>query len=522
MIWNGAFGALALTLALLAFASSAWAEARSLTELTAEEVADRCRNDLRALAVYRDGLRSVLVFVHEQPGLFPKAKLKEARMLSRQDRERVLSTWRSLLDYTLALDSLGRHHSEFHKLKYKPQRDYSFLVNYGVFLAQYRFAMDFIEVAENDPGLHTVLNDPVPELGLPEGTYARYKFRFLNVARATEFTALNVIDRFYGHAEAPETRAAIEEDRKEIWKMGRGRGELLTLKNGLRIVQDTTFAAWFPVQAGVAEWMGDTKVWRKSRSLITPAQIEGMVPLLRPGDVLLTRREWYLSNIGLPGFWPHAALFVGTPEERRRFLEDARVKAWVTEQGPEGGDFEALLRDRYPESYALSLKPQEEGHPPRVLEAISEGVSFTTIEHSADADCLAVLRPRLPEEEKALAIFRAFHYSGRPYDFNFDFMTDARLVCSELVYKSYEPVHGTTGLRLPLLDVLGRKTTPPNEIVRQFDLQFDTPEQQFDLILYLDGYEREGRAVAASLAEFRQSWRRPKWQIFIQGRPPEE
>ncbi len=73
---------------------------------------------------------------------------------------------------------------------------------------------------------------------------------------------------------------------------------------------------------------------------------------------------------------------------------------------------------------------------------MSEGVIFTTLEHSADCDSLAALRPRLPRREKAQAILRAFHYAGRPYDFNFDFGTDAELVCTELIYKAYEPAGG--------------------------------------------------------------------------------
>lgn len=59
---------------------------------------------------------------------------------------------------------------------------------------------------------------------------------------------------------------------------------------------------------------------------------------------------------------------------------------------------------------------------------MSEGVVFTSLEHSAPADALAVLRPRLPARGKAAALVRAFGYAGRPYDYDFDFQTDAALV----------------------------------------------------------------------------------------------
>ena len=495
------------------------ADAQALTQLSKTALRERCQSDLKALDIYRGGLKRAIEFVNEQDKLFPKQKLKKARLLQRDDKEVVLATWRSLLDYNLALESVRRYHSDFSKIEHKRERNLSFLVCYGAFLAQYRFAMGFINVAENDPGLDTLLNEPVAEIGLPEGAYAKYKFRFLNVAIATQFGAMNVVNKFYGAAGPARTRREIEEDKKAIWKMGKGRGELLTLKNGLRIVRRAGFDVWFPVQAGVTQWMGDTKVWRKGRSLVAEQQIEALPDVLRPGDVMLTRHEWYLSNVGLPGFWPHTALYVGTADERRKSLAGPEVEQWVRQQGRADGNLEGLLRDRYPEAYEVSLKPREGGHVPRVLEAIAEGVAFTAIEETADADSFAVLRPRLPATEIAQAIVRAFHYSGRPYDFNFDFLTDAKLVCSELVYKSYEPSAGMKGLRLPLEEVMGHKVTPPNAFARQFDEQLGTPEQQFDFVMFLDGNEKDGKADEVGVESFRKSWPRPKWHIFVQGDP---
>ena len=72
------------------------------------------------------------------------------------------------------------------------------------------------------PALLPLLDEPVPELGLPRGTYGRVRARFLNALRGTEFAALDLVDE--------ETRAAspltalIAEDRAAIWRYGRGRG----------------------------------------------------------------------------------------------------------------------------------------------------------------------------------------------------------------------------------------------------------------------------------------------------------
>jgi uncharacterized protein YycO len=228
----------------------------------------------------------------------------------------------------------------------------------------------------------------------------------------------------------------------------------------------------------------------------------------------LERRDWYLSNVGLPGYWPHAALYIGTMRERGEYFSDPAVQTWVRSQGGASGDFNALLHERYPAAFTNCARLQEDDHFVRVIEAISEGVTFTSLEHSADCDALAVLRPKLSKVEKAQAILRAFHYFGRPYDFNFDFSTDAELVCTELVYKAYEPANGFTGLKLPTVTMLGRQVTPANEFVKQFDAQAAAGVEQFELVAFLDGYERTKSARHSSLADFRASWQRPKWHVL--------
>jgi len=494
------------------------AEPTPLHKLRRDELTARIASDARAVEIHRRGLGRALNFIHAHPELFPAQPVTAATLPTREQREQIWTTWKSLLDYHLALDSLARHHAAFYRLPTSVAREDSFAVGNAAFLAQYRHALAFIARAENNRELDKILNDPVPELGLPGDGYARFKFRFLNVAIASEFAARQAVGKTIGPGRFAALTQAAKEDADAIWRAGKGQGEALTAKNALKIVQDAGQSAWLPIQAGVSEWMGDTKVYRPERSLISGKQIEQLRARLLPGDVLLERREWYLSNIGLPGYWPHAALYIGTPAERRKFFDDAEVRQWVAAQGRADGDFEALLAQRYPAAYAASQRPQEHQYLPRVIEAISEGVSLTTLEHSADCDALAALRPRLAKPERALAILRAFHYHGRPYDFDFDFATDSELVCTELVFKAYEPSGALRGLNLPLVEMLGRKVMPANEVVRQLDEQWGTARQQFDLVAFLDGHERKG-AVERGEAELRASWRRPKWHILTQDLP---
>jgi len=484
----------------------------------------RYTNDVRAFLQSRLGLQKTLQYMDTRPDLFPQKKATDSQDVNRQQRLTIWQTWQSFLDYMLTVDSLGQFYasSSAEDDQDPAQQKRHFKLAYAAFLANYRYALDFISRSENNPALHVVLNEPVTEIGLPRGTYSQLKLRYLNIIRGGQFAVLATRDQFLGLTEDKSLQDAIDSDKEQIWlAVKQGRAPYLTALNGAQIIADGVFTVWFPVQKGVSEWMGDVKVLRTGRSLISDKQIEALKPRLQPGDILLERREWYLSNIGLPGYWPHAALYIGTEEQRRDYFNDPAVKQWVAQQNAAIPDLNGLLKHKYPQAYELSQQPQEQAHQVRLLEAISEGVSFTTLEHSASADALVVLRPRLSKKEKAVALVRAFHFSGRPYDFNFDFLTDASLVCTELIYKAYEPGEGIDkGLRLPLVDILGRKATPANEIARQFDETYATAQQQFDFVLFLDGHESSNKAVESSLAEFRASWRRPKWHILTQKEQP--
>lgn len=506
---------IAAMLALPAFAQ------HSLFELSPQARRQRQTQDLEAVARYRSGLEDAVRYARAHPEIFAPATSGKPQLLPAAEREAVRRMWQRVLDYYLALDSARRFHGDFAAIRDRDDRRRSFAVTRAAFMAGYSNALALIDAFRGNPDLDLLLNEAMPELGLSASSYDRFRFRFLNVAMAAEFAALEMSRKAFvlrrgGAEDAAE--AAAGRDAAAILDAGKGRGQAMTLANGVDVARKAAHAAWFPAQAGVAEWMGDVKVYRPRRSLISAQQIAALGPQLEPGDILLTRREWYLSNIGLPGFWPHAAIYIGTAQERARYFADPEVQAWVHALGEPSGSFEQLLRARYPKMHAAGTALQEHERLPRVLEAISEGVSFTTLEHAADADSLAVLRPRRPKLEKAIALLRAWGYAGRPYDFDFDFRTDAALVCTELVFKAYEPATGMRGLELPLIDIMGRRATPANEIVRQFDAQYGTAVQQSDLILFLDGQERRRSAQPASLEGFRQSWQRPKWHVLTQER----
>jgi hypothetical protein len=140
----------------------------------------------------------------------------------------------------------------------------------------------------------------------------------------------------------------------------------------------------------------------------------------------------------------------------------------------------------------LLLGTDHRGHQIAVIEALAEGVIFNSLEESLHADYAAVLRPRLDEPSIARAIVNAFRHQGKPYDFEFDFFTSDKLVCTELIYRAFEDL-----IHFDLVRVAGRDTLPAMEIVRKFAAERTSPQRELDFVLFLDADPERGVAFLA-------------------------
>ncbi|MCL1911366.1 MAG: hypothetical protein FWG13_04090 [Leptospirales bacterium] len=474
------------------------------------------KNDAAVILKSRRGMETAIAYMSTRPDLFTSRASEKVSVLTSKQSQEVRDLWARFLDYQLMLDVTWDRLRIKQPVVLKPKDEKSFVTAYAVFLARYKYALDFISLVDYDKTLRIVLNEPVAELGLPKRSYANFKFRFLNVAVAAEFASLSAAYKMHiKDNPAPELSDAIRKDEASIWQAGKEDGILNTIRNAGEITQSAAASLLFPVQKGVSEWMGDTRVLYGQKYLIAADQIPLIEQRILPGDILLERREWFLSNIGLPGFWPHAALCVGTEAERAKFFDVPEVRDWVISQGIKDGKFESLLKKRCPAAQKANQGKDESGHSLRIIEAVSEGVVFSSVSHSADADSAAVLRPNLSRLEIAMALLKAFGYYGMPYDFDFDFRTSNALVCSELVYKSYSPDAGQKGLDFPLTTIIGRPVLTPNNLIRYFDETYDKKDRPLDFVLFLDGNIKTGRAKEGDVKSLRNSWKRPKWHILV-------
>src|SRR5688500_16503782 len=240
--------------------------------------------------------------------------------------------------------------------------------------------------------------------------------------------------------------------------------------------------------------MGNTLIVKPTPSS-RHQQEKAMQAQLQPGDILLERRNWYASNAFLPGFWPHAAIYIGT-------ADDLVKLGLVAPRGSEGFRSDNPAVQQRLDEY---LAPAHDGEPHTVLEAVSEGVIFNSLTESMGADYVAVLRPRLPDAQKAQAIAKAFAHVGKPYDFEFDFFSSDKLVCTELVYRSYEGL-----IRFDLVKIMGRDTLPAMEICKKFAGERARDDRQLDFVMFLDAVPQQGTAKLATVDDFIASGHRPR------------
>jgi len=201
---------------------------------------------------------------------------------------------------------------------------------------------------------------------------------------------------------------------------------------------------------------------------------------------------------GIPGFWPHVALYVGTPGEIDACFGDLGFQPLET------------IKALYPDAFKALGKTDKNGFPARVIEAIRPGVVFQSLETSARCDYLGVIRPNLSKAEKFKALLAAFSHYGKAYDLNFDFTTDNALVCSELVYKAYKAA-GELPLEPEIIN--GRRLLPPNRLAEQAVAEMGD-NRAFFFVLFLDAVEKSDTVVERDEDTFKASWERPKWDVM--------
>lgn len=419
-----------------------------------------------------------------------------------KDSQQALKT--SWDDFVLAVvlsEDITERYKYFHRLEGEQQKK-AFVITYSLYLRKQAYIHKILNYADKNPLVSKVLNEEINLLGR-QNVFRAMSLRFYNPKTIIRINLGRVYLQLVGngsveaytilHAKAIESYTYLANNLEK------------TFGNSSHVVQDgiehNVFENWLPLQKNIANVMGNIRFTDRYKGFITQPQIKSMQQEMQPGDIMVQRRNWYLSNVGIPGFWAHAALYTGTLSEMNDFFQDL-----FPYQGYE--TFEDYLKALYPDIYQQYQQTDEEGYAFSVIEAVAPGVVLTSIEQSADADFVGVLRPNISKEEVLKGLIESYAHAGKPYDYNFDFDTNDALVCSELVYKSYQDV-----LQLETQLLNGRTLLPPVDLVQKYDRERETESPDLSFVYFLKGEEVQERAVVSDEETFYGSWKWPKFSF---------
>jgi len=401
-----------------------------------------------------------------------------------------------IVDHIIILEQFMEEYKYFYQInviKEPELNQKAFLIAYSAYIAKYKMIFDLTREVGSNTYIETLLNEEIYGI---ENTYYAMKNRYNHPYTVVR---INSGRAYLESFKTEEPLAMYSIDAYSYLFGGFDHTIRLTVDNVFDVFEKNTMDKWLPVQKQIANALGEARITTRHDYFITHEQIEELLSQLEPGDIMFQRRNWYVSNAGMPGFWTHAALYLGTMDEMDEYFSETAMDEF-------GVAFADYVETNYPTVY------QSRG---QTIEGKAEGVVMLSMDVSAKADYLAFIRPKTSKRDKMLAVLYAFDNHMKPYDFNFDFSTDDTFVCSEVVYKAYAPSADKQGLQYELSQVAGRWMLAPNDMVKNFDELYGSSEQQNEFVLFLDGDEETGVAVYRDVDEFRSSWERPKYDILL-------
>ena len=459
-------------------------------------------SDRETLSEIVAGLDRLELLVDQTPVL---AAAAQRGYFTPDEDDRVRQALLAYRNYRLAAYEVIFHYRDFDRIEEENLRLRCFMVAFATALVLYAKSLKIIRVVEHQRLLRAKLNEPDTKFGLEAGFFDDVLVGYSSVSN---YRALARADRFWRSRRRLEIARQLDAGADWHWVCDIIRRKRILVRQRLfdvlrqRLLYDwRTF--WqtalrparqtrYSLQTLVGGRFAGVHIVPNPVHVLSPGVLGGLRPQLQPGDVLLCRAEGKLTAALLPGFWSHAAIYLGGRAE----LESLNVQAQP---------HAARRWAEVPES-ATPLGC--------VIEGVAPRVRIAALETSLNADHVVVLRPNVSREEMAAALGEAFGHLGKPYDFEFDFNATSRMVCTELVYRCY---HHRGLIQFPLVKRLGRFTLSGDDVVHLALDELDkaggiesAPLKPVGLILK----RRDGRAHAVPperivplLRRIRRGWR---------------
>ena len=405
------------------------------------------RDTLREIVAGLDRLESL---VDQTPVI---AAAAQRRYFTPDEDDRVRQGLLVYRNYRLAAFEIIFRYRDFARITDESLRLRCFVVAFAAALVLYEKSLKIIQVTEHQRLLRAKLNEPDAKFDLEAGFFDDV---LVGYSSLSNYRALARGDRLWRGQRRSDAFRRLDANPEWRWLGDIIRKKRVIVRKRLvdvllRRLRYDWRAFWrtalrparqtrYSLQTLLGGRFADVYLVPHPVHVLTPQVLAGLRPQLQPGDVLLCRAEGKLTAALVPGFWSHAAIYLGSR-----------------------GELEALKVREYSHAAARWEEiPENAGPLGCVIEAVAPRVRICPLETSLQADHVVVLRPNVPRAEIAAAVGEAFGHLGKPYDFEFDFNVSSRIVCTELVYRCY---HRRGPIQFPLVKRLGRFTLSGDDTV---------------------------------------------------------
>ncbi|MCH2211172.1 MAG: hypothetical protein MK110_07705 [Fuerstiella sp.] len=393
-------------------------------------------------------------------------------------RQLLVSYWHSrnaLIELVVTMHRTSEHQTseltETNETLSRQQRAAAFLVAWTGALVLVDAARFLRDNCRNRPAVLKKLNEPEPSFGIAAGTYDRIQdsltspVHVWHLYHAREYWKTNKSALAeMAHDTELEPLVELSDRMQAVLDVDIQEYAVSRLRTRARQAKTTgrelIARAFFGLQKAVSSLVSGKYTHLGHQPRLPPDIVKQIRQLIQPGDIFVNRKEYAVTNYFLPGFWPHAAFYIGQTHQ----LDQLGFASH-----PHG-------EPRW--QRILTCDQSDSG---RVVEALKDGVRIRSLSSPFAADAVTVIRPSLPNDLITEAIARALFHDGKPYDFDFDLTRSDRLVCTEVVYRSFE---GLAGIRFPLMRRAGRLTLAAQDL-----LQMALNRQHFDIVaVYAPNY----------------------------------
>lgn len=421
--------------------------------------------------------------------------------------------WETFLSIALQSEAITDKHRYFSQISFfsnKETHTKSFVIAYALYMKKFELFHKIIAQATVNPLAIKLFNEYSEAFG-QANLYDDVSTRFF---ASNSFLRRN-LGYVYFQALAPSNKRDVTAEYAPLLDVAEKSYEYIFKNFASQVTHrtltykytfdKTMFGAWLPIQKTVfVNTFGNIHVGDRKEKFITVEQINEMKPKLQPGDILVYRKNWYASNLGVPGFWTHTGLYTGTLTDMDEFFAPLfPYKGYDT--------FSALMQKEYPKVYEVYSTPDKNSFMPSVIESQTHGTLVQSLQTSAYVDYFGVMRTKLEKKDILESLTGSFSHYGKPYDFSFDFDTKSEIFCSELVYDAYLGSQNKKGILLPRIITAGRSIVIPNGLVEKLAKESGKENQEIFFVYFLDAFEETGKAFVSTEKAFIESAERPKY-----------